>query len=124
MQHYIGTDIIEIERIRQAIALYGERFLNRVFTKDELQFYGHHAHALAASFASKEAVMKVLGTGNRGVAWREIETLYHPTGKPYIRLNGRAQKVAAKLGIKEIDVSLSHSRDNAIATAIGSTQTS
>ncbi|MBN1161082.1 MAG: holo-ACP synthase [Dehalococcoidales bacterium] len=121
MQHHIGTDIIEIERIRKAIERWGDRFLNRVFTRDELQLYGHHAHSLAASFASKEAVMKLLGTGNRGVAWREIETLYQPTGKPLIKLNGRAEKQAEKLGIKEIDVSLSHSRENAIATAIGTT---
>jgi len=121
MQHHIGTDIIEIERIRQAIERYGERFLNRVYTRDELRIYGHHAHSLAASFASKEAVMKLLGTGNRGVAWREIETLYHSTGKPLIKLNGRAKKVAEKMGLKEIDVSLSHSREYATATAIGST---
>jgi holo-[acyl-carrier protein] synthase len=121
MQHHIGTDIIEISRVREAIARYGERFLNRVYTKDELHIYGHHAHSLAASFASKEAVMKVLGTGNRGVAWREIETLYHPTGKPYIRLNGRAKKVAEKMGLKEIDVSLSHSKEYATAVAIGAT---
>ena len=121
MQHHIGVDIIEIERIRRAIERWGERFLNRVYTSDELRIYGHRARSLAASFASKEAVMKVLGTGNRGVAWREIETLYHPSGKPLIKLNGRAKKEAEKLGIKEIDVSLSHSRDNAIATAIGTT---
>jgi holo-[acyl-carrier protein] synthase len=121
MRHYIGTDIIEIERIRQAIERWGERFINRVYTKAELKIYGHRAHSLAASFASKEAVMKMLGTGARGVAWREIETLYHPSGKPLIKLSGRAQEVANKLGIKEIDVSLAHSRDNAIATAIGST---
>jgi holo-[acyl-carrier protein] synthase len=119
MQHHIGTDIIEIERIRQAIERYGERFLNRVYTKDELNIYGHHTHSLAASFASKEAVMKMLGTGNRGVVWREIETLYHSTGKPFIRLNGRAKKAAEELGINEIDVSLSHSREYATATAIG-----
>ncbi len=94
MQHHIGTDIIEIERVKHVLNRYGERFLNRVFTKDELEIYGHLPHALAASFASKEAVMKLLGTGNRGVAWREIETLNHPSGKPYIRLNGRAKKVA------------------------------
>ena len=121
MQHYVGTDIIEIERIRQAIKRYDERFLNRVYTPAELKIYGHHAHSLAASFAAKEAVMKVLGTGNRGVAWREIEVLYHDSGKPYVRLNDRAVKVSKKLGIKEIDVSISHSRDNAIAIAIGST---
>ena len=121
MQHYIGTDIVEIERIRRAIERWGDRFLNRVFTKNELSIYGRRAHSLAASYASKEAVMKLLGTGNRGVAWREIETLYHPSGKPLIRLNGRAKKQAEMLGIKQIEVSLSHSHDNAIATAIGST---
>ena len=121
MQHHIGTDIIEIERIREAIDRFGERFLRRVFTDAELRIYGHRAHSLAASFASKEAVMKVLGTGARGVGWRDIETLYHPTGKPLIKLNGRARTEAGKLGIKEIDVSLSHSREYAVATAIGST---
>lgn len=121
MQHHIGTDIIEIERIRQAIERWGDRFLNRVFTKDELSIYGHRAHSLAASFASKEALMKLLGTGNRGVAWREIETLYHTSGKPVIKLNGRAKQQAEKLGIKEIDISLSHSRAYAIAMTIGST---
>jgi len=119
MQHHIGTDIIEIERIREAIERYGDRFLNRVYTKDELKIYGHIVPAMAASFASKEAVMKLLGTGNRGVAWREIETLNHPSGKPFIRLNGRAKKVADELGLKEIDVSLSHSKEYATATAIG-----
>jgi holo-[acyl-carrier protein] synthase len=121
MRHYIGTDIIEIERIRLAIKRWGKLFLNRVYTEAELQIYGDRPHSLAASFASKEAVMKMLGTGNKGVAWREIETLYHPTGKPFIKLNSRAEKVAKKLGIKEIDVSLAHSRDYATATAIGTT---
>jgi holo-[acyl-carrier protein] synthase len=121
MRHHIGTDIIEIERIRRAIARWRERFLGRVYTEAELKLYGHRWHSLAASFASKEAVMKMLGTGNRGVGWREIETLYHPSGKPFIKLSGRAKKVAEKLGIKEIDVSLAHSRDYATATAIGST---
>jgi holo-[acyl-carrier protein] synthase len=121
MQHHIGTDIIEIERVRQTIGRWGERFLNRVYTEAELGVYGHRPHSLAASFAGKEAVMKMLGTGNRGVAWREIEILYHSSGKPYVRLNGRAKTEAQKLGIKEIDVSLSHSREYATATAIGST---
>jgi holo-[acyl-carrier protein] synthase len=119
MEHHIGTDIIEIERIRDAVTNYGDRFLNRVFTPDELKFCGRRAHTLAAAFASKEAVMKLLGTGNRGVAWREIETLYKPSGKPFIRLNGRAKKWAERLGLKEIDVSLSHCKEYATAVAIG-----
>lgn len=121
MEHYIGTDIIEIERIRQAVERWGKRFLHRVYTEAELSIYGHRPHALAASFASKEAVMKVLGTGARGVGWRDVETLFHSSGKPLVRLNGRAKSEADKLGIKEIDVSLSHSREYATATAIGST---
>jgi holo-[acyl-carrier protein] synthase len=121
MTNYIGTDIIEIARIRRAIECWGERFLNRVFTEAELSLYGRRPHSLAASFASKEAVMKMLGTGARGIGWRDIETLYHPSGKPLIKLNGRARSQAGKLGIKEIDVSLAHSREYATATAIGST---
>ena len=120
MQHQIGTDIIEIERIRRTIERFGDRFLKRVYTETELVLYGHRSHTLAASFASKEAVMKVLGTGARGVAWREIETLFHPSGKPLIRLNGRAIDAARKVGIKEIDVSMSHCREYATAVAIGS----
>ena len=121
MRHHIGTDIIEIHRIREAIERFGERFLARVYTAREREFCGTRAHSLAASFASKEAVMKVLGTGNRGVAWREIETLYHRSGKPYIVLHDRALREAEKLGITEIDVSLSHSREYATAVAIGVT---
>jgi holo-[acyl-carrier protein] synthase len=120
MQHYIGTDIIEIGRIRGAVKRYGQRFLERVYTDEEIKFYGHIIPLLAASFAAKEAVMKVLGTGAKGVAWREIEVLLQKSGKPYIRLNGRAVKAAEKLGIKEIDVSMSDSKELATAVAIGS----
>ena len=121
MKHYIGTDIIEIGRIRETIEHWGERFLNRVYTKTELETYDRRAHSLAACFAGKEAVMKVLGTGAIGVAWREIEMCHHRSGKPFIKLYGRARKEADKLGIKEIDISLSHSREYATATAIGTT---
>jgi len=121
MTHYIGTDIVEIARIKQVIDRWGERFLHRVYTEPELNLYGQRPQSLAAGFASKESVMKLLGTGAKGVGWREIETLHHPSGKPLIKLYGRAQSEANNLGIKEIDVSLAHSREYAIATAIGST---
>jgi holo-[acyl-carrier protein] synthase len=121
MKHYIGTDIIEIARIRRTIKRWGERFLNRVYTPAELDLYDRRPHSLAAFFAGKEAVMKVLGTGAREIAWREIEVLHYPNGKPYVKLHDRAQIEAAKLGIKEIDISLSHSREYATATAIGVT---
>jgi holo-[acyl-carrier protein] synthase len=119
MTHYIGTDIIEIARIKQAIDRWGERFLRRIYTEPELNLFGKRAEALAARFASKEAVMKLLGTGAKGVGWRDIETLAYPSGKPSIKLYGRAQNEANKLGIKEIDISLAHSREYAIAAAIG-----
>ena len=119
MQHYIGTDIMEITRIRRTLERWGKRFLNRVYTPAELDIYGRRPHLLTTCFAGKEAVMKVLGTGLKGVAFKEIEILHHPDGKPYIILHDRAQQEATKMGIKEIDISLSHSRDYATATAIG-----
>jgi holo-[acyl-carrier protein] synthase len=82
MRHHIGTDIIEIDRVRQAVERWGDRFLRRVYTEAELTIYGHRAHSLAASFASKEAVMKVLGTGARGVAWRKSRRSTTPPANP------------------------------------------
>ena len=123
MPHYIGTDIIEIARIERAVARWGERFLHRVFTGPELRCYGRSPQALAARFAGKEAVMKLLGTGRIGVSWRDIETLHHPGGQPRLNLYGRAKNEAQKLGIKEIAVSLAHSREYAIATAVGASET-
>ena len=120
MQH-IGVDIIEIARIEEAVTNWGERFLNRIYTDAELKLCRRNPSALAARFASKEAVMKLLGTGVRGVSWKDIETLSHPSGKPLVNLYGRARVVAEKLGIKEIAVSLSHSREYAIAMVFGET---
>jgi holo-[acyl-carrier protein] synthase len=121
MTHFVGTDIIEITRISQVIDRWGERFLHRVYTEPELNLCGKRPSSLAARFACKEAVMKLLGTGRKGVSWQDIETLAYPSGKPLLRLYGRALSEANNLGLKEIDVSLSHSREYAIATAIGTT---
>ena len=88
---YIGVDIIEIARIEKAIARWGESFLRRVYTDLELRLYRKKPSSLAARFAGKEAVMKLLGTGRKGISWREIETLAHPSGKPLLNLYGRAQ---------------------------------
>ena len=114
MQH-IGVDIIEITRIEKAIANWGERFLNRIYTEAELELCRKKSPPLAVRFASKEAVMKLLGTGVKGVRWKDIETLAHPSGKPLVNLYGSAKAKAENLGIKEIAVSLSHSREYAIA---------
>ncbi len=115
MTHNIGVDIIEIGRIKEAINNWGERFLKRVYTEAELAAYRHKPSSLAARFACKEAVMKLLGTGRNGVNWREVETLSHPGGKPLVKLHGRAQSKAGELGIKEIAVSLSHCKEYAVA---------
>ncbi|MFQ5826211.1 MAG: holo-ACP synthase [Dehalococcoidia bacterium] len=122
--HWVGLDIIEIHRIERALARWGERFLERIYTEREQEFYGRRAESLAALFASKEAVMKALGTGARmrngaGVGWREIEVLPDPLGKPIVYLHGRAQKRAQELGMSALDISLSHSRDYAVASVVG-----
>ena len=121
MQH-IGVDIIEIARIEKAVARWGERFLHRIYTDSELRLYRKKPSSLAVRFASKEAVMKLLGTGRKGVGWREIETLSHPSGKPWLNLCGRAQIEAKRLGLKEIAISLSHSKEYAIALVSGETK--
>ena len=124
MSHYIGVDIIEIGRIKEAAERWGERFLRRVYTEAELSAYRSKPSSLAARFACKEAVMKLLGTGKYGINWREIETLSHSSGKPLLSLHGRAQSKADEMGIKEIAVSLSHSKEYAVACVSAVSETS
>ena len=116
---YIGIDIIEIARIKKAIARWGESFLHRVYTEPELKLYHEKPLSLAARFAGKEAVMKALGTGAKGVSWREIEILSDPAGKPLVHLYGRAQNRANGLGLNNLAISLSHSKEYAIACVTG-----
>lgn len=115
-----GIDIVEIARVEKALKRWGERFLRRVFTRQERLRYGVLAPELAARFAAKEAVSKALGTGVRGVSWQEIETLGDERGKPVLILSGRAAERARELGLRTWAVSLSHSRDNAIALVVAS----
>jgi len=117
--HHIGIDIIEIARVEQAVARWGDRFLHRVYTDSELRLYRKKFSSLAARFAGKEAVMKALGGGNTGIGWREIEILSDPSGRPLVRLHGRAQAQAGRLGLARFAASLSHSREYAIAFVAG-----
>ena len=118
--HYIGIDIIEIARIEQAIARWGENFMQRVYTEPEIKLYHKKPPSLAARFAGKEAIVKTLGTPkDRGFRWKEIEILSEPSGKPTVHLYGKAQNQATKLGLSDIAISLSHSREYAIALAAG-----
>lgn len=111
----VGVDIIEIERIEAILQRHGERFLKRVYTPAERAYCRERVPELAVRFAAKEAVSKALGTGLRGIAWREMEILGDERGKPLVRLHGRAQARAEELGLSEFAVSLSHSRDYAVA---------
>jgi holo-[acyl-carrier protein] synthase len=118
--HCIGVDIIEIDRIDRAATRWGGHFLERIYTDKELELCQNRPPALAARFAAKEAVMKALGTGMKGVSWKDIETLDNPEGKPIVNLHGGAQRTAEQLRLTEVEISLSHSREYAIASAIGS----
>ena len=120
--NYVGVDIIEIERIEKAINRWGDRFFRRIYTDLELKLCGKKPGRLAARFAGKEAVMKALGTGIRGISWREIEILSEPSGKPQIRLYGKAQKKANDLGLERLAISLSDSKEYAVAFVVGETK--
>ena len=87
-----GVDFVEIDRIAAVLQRYGDRFLQRVFTPGEIAYCRGRAPNLAARFAAKEAVMKSLGTGFRGVGWRDVEVVRAPSGAPSPRLHGRATR--------------------------------
>jgi holo-[acyl-carrier protein] synthase len=113
-----GVDLVEIERIRGVIDHHGARFLQRVFTPQELtEVKGNYA-SLAARFAAKEAVAKALGTGIGLVAWKEIEILRGPARQPILHLHGAAQRLAQELGLLRWSISLSHSHAHALAFVV------
>lgn len=116
---YIGIDIIEIARIEKAISRWGDGFLRRVYTDPELKLYRNQPSSLAARFAGKEAVIKALGPQTKGISWREIEILSDSGGKPSVRLHGKAQEQADSLGLDKLAISLSHSKEYAIALVAG-----
>jgi holo-[acyl-carrier protein] synthase len=116
--HCIGIDIIEILRIERAISRWGEGFLQRVYTDPELRLYRKKLPSLAARFAAKEAVIKALGKST-SVSLREIEILSEPGGKPLVNLYGKTQNEARDLGLYGFAISLSHSREYAVALVAG-----
>ncbi len=118
----IGVDTVSVERMRALREAHGERFLNRVFTRREVETAGARAtldERLATRFAAKEAFMKALGTGWReGVHFTQIEVRKRPTGQPEIVLSGTARERAEQLGCTRVHLSLTHSSDHAIAFVI------
>ena len=115
-------DIAEVARIQHAVERFGERFLRRVFTPEEIRYCiskANSAERLAARFAAKEAGMKAIGTGLRhGVTWQDVEVVRLPGGRPTLRFHGKAAEFAHGLGCKSANLSLSHTREQAIAFVI------
>lgn len=118
-----GVDIIEISRIREMCERHGDRFVERVFTAREAGYCREHKDPyprFAARFAAKEAALKVVGTGWRdGIAWTDVEVVNAPSGAPTLRVSGLVKARARELGIECWSISLSHSRDFAVASVIG-----
>jgi holo-[acyl-carrier protein] synthase len=117
-----GIDIAEVPRIAESIERFGDRFLRRIFTGEEIRYCDSKANRVeryAARFAAKEAAMKALGTGwNRGVRWRDIEVFRQPGSRPTIKFHGVAAEFAAKLGARNVALSISHTPELAIANVI------
>jgi holo-[acyl-carrier protein] synthase len=118
----LGVDIAEISRIEKAISRYGDHILHRLFTAAEIDYcesYRNRFERYAGRFAAKEAAMKALGTGwRKGVRWVDIEVIREPSGKPSLRLAGQAHAFAARMGVRNIVLSITHSDDSALAEVI------
>ena len=117
-----GVDLAEVPRIRASIERFGDRFVKRIFTAAEIAYVDRKANRYeryAARFAAKEAGMKAIGTGwKRGVTWQDFEVANLPSGKPTLRLHGMAATISAKLGVRNISLSLTHTEQFGMAHVI------
>ena len=117
-----GIDIAEVQRIRHAIERFGVRFLERIYTVGEIRYCDSKANRVeryAARFAAKEAAMKALGTGwNHGVRWRDCEVTRKPGSRPTLTFHGQAGEIAARLGVRNVSLSLTHTKEQAMAQVI------
>lgn len=115
----IGTDIIEVERIEKAISRFGQRFLDRLFSKNEQSYCNQHRDAsrhFAGRFAAKEAIAKAIGSGfGERLSWHDIDIANDPHGKPYAIFS---ETLRETLGSLEVLITISHSRDYATAVAL------
>jgi len=119
----IGTDICSIKRIADAYERFGQKFLERILTEQEIAYVlsapPHTVTRLAGRFAAKEAASKTLGTGWHGLGWKEVEIVRLPSGEPTLRLHGRAIEIAKRRGLSRWEVSMSHEREFAMSTVLG-----
>ena len=118
----MGVDITEVDRIRAAIEKRGQAFLRRIYTPKEIAYcerFKNKFERYAGRFAVKEAAMKALGTGwQHGVRWVDLEVVRERSGKPTLSIVGEAGKIAERLGVKHIAVSITHTADQALAQVI------
>jgi holo-[acyl-carrier protein] synthase len=118
----MGVDLAEVERLRAAIERHGEKFLERVYTAKERAYCERSRNKYeryAGRFAAKEAAMKALGTGwRRGIRWVDLEVVREPGGRPMLALHGQAKKIAERLGVKHVAISITHTEWLAFAEVI------
>jgi len=129
MKIFLGSDICEIERIKEVFDKYGQRFLQKTFTETEIRYCLSNpkltAQRLAVRFATKEAVSKALGVGinklgwSRGINWKDVDVVRNPSGAVEAKLSGKAKNFEQQLGITNWTISVSHSKKDAISTVIG-----
>jgi len=116
----LGIDICRIERVETFLERYGERFTRRCFTPTEIEHcvrYANNAEQFAGRIAAKEAASKALGTGwRRGVHWKCFEVTHEVSGKPVLRIHGRAAQLASQMGVRGVYVSITH--DAGVAAAV------
>jgi holo-[acyl-carrier protein] synthase len=117
-----GVDLAEVPRIRASIERFGPKFVERIYTAAEIAYVDRKANRFeryAARFAAKEAGMKAIGTGWRhGVTWQDFEVANLPSGRPTLRLHGVAARVAEKLGVRTVSLSLTHTAELGMAHVI------
>ena len=114
----VGVDIIELSRIRAVYERWGQKFLDRIYTPEEQAYCRGRIPQLASRFAAKEAVMKALGTGIRGVGWKDIQVTRRRGGPPQIALHNRGKAMAERMGVTQVAISLSHSQEYAVASVV------
>jgi holo-[acyl-carrier protein] synthase len=117
-----GVDLCEVRRIQHSIERFGQRFITRIYTAGEIAYVDRKANKFeryAARFAAKEAGMKAIGTGWRGgITWHDFEVANLPSGKPTLIFHGHAAKVAERLGVKNVSLSLTHTAEQGMAFVI------
>jgi holo-[acyl-carrier protein] synthase len=117
-----GIDLVDCPRIEEMVERHGERFLNRVFTpaeQDRARDRKNSIENYAGRFAAKEAILKLIGTGWRGkIAWTDIEVTNDSAGRPLVTLSGEVEKIAREMGIERISISITHTANFAIASAV------